>query len=303
MRWFVRSHLTYANVMATIAVFVAFGGSAFAASYVITKSSQIKDGAVTSSDVKNNSLTGLDVKDRSLTQSDFIGSVQGPQGSQGPKGEAGAQGLPGQPGSPDSPQQVLDKLKQVDGPGSGLNADLLDGLNADAILGGGAVVLVPLEAMTFTSATASNAEETVARAAATEVPLGSFGPFTIYGKCFVDTDAGPAATPQVIADVYARTSQDGAMLDGQVDNLVGTLAFLDVATAETSRQVDSQIAETGALASLNGDDDSSLLVAPDGNAYEFRTIIGAKTGNLPAGNGAWGQGDRCGFGFSRFGAL
>jgi len=94
MRSFIRLHLTYANVMATIAVFVALGGSAFAAGYVITRSSQIKDGAVTAADVKNSSLTGTDVKDGSLTASDFSGSVQGP----GPKGDTGATGAAGAPG-------------------------------------------------------------------------------------------------------------------------------------------------------------------------------------------------------------
>jgi hypothetical protein len=86
MRAFMHRHLSYANVVATIAVFVALGGSAFAASYVITKSSQIKDGAVTGADVKNSSLTGADVKNRSLTPADFRGSVQGPKGDAGPPG-------------------------------------------------------------------------------------------------------------------------------------------------------------------------------------------------------------------------
>ena len=71
MREFIHSHLTYANVMATIAVFIALGSSTFAASYVITKSSQIKDGAVTTGDVKNSSLTGDDVKNSSLTGADI----------------------------------------------------------------------------------------------------------------------------------------------------------------------------------------------------------------------------------------
>ena len=75
MRQFIHRHLTYANVMATFAVFVALGGSAFAANYVITQSSQIKDGVVTSADVKNGSLTGTDIKDKSLKASDFSGTV------------------------------------------------------------------------------------------------------------------------------------------------------------------------------------------------------------------------------------
>jgi len=36
-------------------------------------------------------------------------------------------------GSPDTPEQVLDKLKQVDGPGSGLDADTLDGVHLSEI--------------------------------------------------------------------------------------------------------------------------------------------------------------------------
>ena len=47
---------------------------------------------------------------------------------------------------------------------------------------------------------------------------------------------------------------------------------------------------------LDLDDDSSGLVAPDASAFEFHVVLGAKTGDLPAGNGLWGDGNRCGFG-------
>ena len=58
-----RSHLTYANVTATLALFVALGGSSYAAL------------SITGRDVKNNSLTGRDV--RSLTTKDVRdGSLQ-----------------------------------------------------------------------------------------------------------------------------------------------------------------------------------------------------------------------------------
>jgi hypothetical protein len=57
-------------VVALLALIAALGGSAFAAGYVVTRSSQIKDGAVTGADVKNASLTGSDAKDSSLTGSD-----------------------------------------------------------------------------------------------------------------------------------------------------------------------------------------------------------------------------------------
>ena len=188
------------------------------------------------------------------------------------------------------------------GVATGLNADRVDSLDADQIVSQARAGYNPLKTLAISSATGSSDDEATARAASTEIALGSFGPFAVYGKCFVDTNAGPGLTPQVIAEIYARTSQDGSMLDGQVDNLDGNPAFLNAATAESNRQIDAQIAETGALVSLNGDDDLSLLVAPDGNAYELRTVTGAKTGSLPAGNGVWGDGNRCGFGMSRMGA-
>ncbi len=54
-----KKNLSYANVMATIAVFVALGGSSYAA---------VK---ISGADVRNNSLTGADVRDRSLSAKDL----------------------------------------------------------------------------------------------------------------------------------------------------------------------------------------------------------------------------------------
>ena len=55
----VRQRLTYANVMSTIAVFVALGGSSYAAF-------QIDSG-----DIENNSVRGVDVRNRSLSERDL----------------------------------------------------------------------------------------------------------------------------------------------------------------------------------------------------------------------------------------
>ncbi len=91
----IRSRLTYSNVVASMALFIALGGASYAA-VKLPKSSvggaQIKTNAVTGAKVKNGSLTGSDVKDKSLTAADFNGSVQGPQG---PRGETGLPGAPG----------------------------------------------------------------------------------------------------------------------------------------------------------------------------------------------------------------
>lgn len=51
----------------------------------------------------------------------------GSPGAPGAPGAPGDPGAPGPAGAPDTPAQVLEKLLQVDGPGSGLDADLLGG--------------------------------------------------------------------------------------------------------------------------------------------------------------------------------
>jgi hypothetical protein len=61
-----RARLSYANVMATIAVFIALGGSSFAALRVTSRN--VPKDALTGADIKN--LTGRDVASNSLTGAD-----------------------------------------------------------------------------------------------------------------------------------------------------------------------------------------------------------------------------------------
>ena len=56
----------------------------------------------------------------------------GPKGPAGPTGSTGPQGPAGADGSPDTAAQVRAKLVTVDGSGSGIDADLLDGSHASA---------------------------------------------------------------------------------------------------------------------------------------------------------------------------
>jgi hypothetical protein len=58
----------------------------------------------------------------------------GPTGPAGPTGATGATGATGPAGSPDTAAQVLTKIKTVDGSGSGLDADTVDGLQAASFL-------------------------------------------------------------------------------------------------------------------------------------------------------------------------
>jgi hypothetical protein len=69
-----RRHLTYANVMASIAVFVALGGVGYAATTINGNSivkrtigaGKLKDGTLTSKQVKQNALTGSVINESSL---------------------------------------------------------------------------------------------------------------------------------------------------------------------------------------------------------------------------------------------
>src|SRR3954468_4641486 len=77
----ITNHLSYANVMATLAVFMVLGGGAYAA----TK-------------LPKNSVTTIQVEDRSLLAKDFKAG-QLPAGARGLKGDQGLQGPQGLPGA------------------------------------------------------------------------------------------------------------------------------------------------------------------------------------------------------------
>jgi hypothetical protein len=119
-----RLGLTYANTMATVAVFIALGGTGYAAITVTGK--QVKDGSLTGRDVKNKSLTGTDIRDSSLLAKDFkVGELPaGPQGSQGPQGPVGPQGSQGPQGQPGEDgfdgSALAGAVVYMPGPGSGL---------------------------------------------------------------------------------------------------------------------------------------------------------------------------------------
>jgi hypothetical protein len=109
------SRLTYANVMATVAVFIALGGASYAA-VVLPKNSvgskQIKKGGVKHADLAKNSVTSTNVTDGSLLSADFKpGQLPaGPAGPQGPKGDTGATGLQGPKGDQGVPGDPAMKL-------------------------------------------------------------------------------------------------------------------------------------------------------------------------------------------------
>ncbi|MEA2448394.1 MAG: hypothetical protein QOG63_326 [Thermoleophilaceae bacterium] len=90
-----RQHLSYANVVATLALFVALGGASYAAlklPHNSVKSKQIARGAVKRSDLGANAVDSSKVKDGKLRARDFAAG-------QLPAGPPGQDGAPGAPGS------------------------------------------------------------------------------------------------------------------------------------------------------------------------------------------------------------
>ena len=74
MSRFKRSALTYSNVTATLALFIALGGASYAATQLPRNSvgsAQIKSNGVTNTDIANNAVTGAKVRTGSLDASDI----------------------------------------------------------------------------------------------------------------------------------------------------------------------------------------------------------------------------------------
>ena len=97
-----RRRISYANVVATLALFLALGGTSYAALTITGK--QVKNSSLTGKDVKNGSIAGGDVKKGSLLSSHFkagqlTGGSGGPAGPSGPSGPVGPVGPTGPVGA------------------------------------------------------------------------------------------------------------------------------------------------------------------------------------------------------------
>src|SRR3712207_3529667 len=84
----IRRRVSYANVVATLALFVALGGSSYAALTVTGK--QVKNGSLTGKDVKNRSLGAKELSAKAKRALRGSVGAQGPQGLPGPQGPVGS---------------------------------------------------------------------------------------------------------------------------------------------------------------------------------------------------------------------
>jgi hypothetical protein len=287
-----RPQLSYANVMATIAVFVALGGSAYAAIRITGANvtdgtltgADIKTGSVAGIDIRNSSVTGPDIRrgavdsedveDRSLLAEDFRAG-QLPAGLQGPKGDTGLPGPKGDTGLPGprgdtGPTGTVDTSNFFDkaqsdarylaAAATAADSDMLDGLDSSAFVRADEYrrVLVKMQA-------------------GDERELVRNGPISIYARC---ATTGPNDTLRL----YARTDVDGAiMFASWGDTRDGTNAsdVLNTTTPEGDREWDNSAnsppSSTGAAATPTGVTkivdhyDDNHLIAPTGEAISWES--------------------------------
>ncbi len=135
-----------------------------------------------------------------------------------------------------------------------------------------------------------------ARAAAPETPLySSADSIDVYAKCLGATGPG-----EIVGEIYARSSADGAMMEGE-DDLPGFdgTEFLNASTAEADRQLYVEDTTTANTACYN--ESEGLITSAEGRAFHLLTNIGVKHGTPAGGNGPFGAGYVCLFGGAVFG--
>jgi hypothetical protein len=138
----------YTNVTATIALFVALGGTSYAAATIsgadvrngTVTGTDLRSESVTGRDVDNGSLTGSDVKNRTITTSD-LGSLAGAdlKAGQLAAGPAGPQGAAGT-------TEVLTRRVADVALDEGVSKDVIAScLPGEVAVGGGAVLDAPAQ--------------------------------------------------------------------------------------------------------------------------------------------------------------
>ena len=96
-----RPHLTYANVVSTLCLFILLGGVGYAAATLPANSvgtKQLKRSAVTSAKIKNGTISRSDLSQGVRVALDRAG-VPGPVGPTGPAGANGKNGVNGTNGA------------------------------------------------------------------------------------------------------------------------------------------------------------------------------------------------------------
>ncbi|MGH2906651.1 MAG: hypothetical protein ACRDKI_07755 [Solirubrobacterales bacterium] len=121
-------------------------------------------------------------------------------------------------------------------------------------------------------------------AAAPAVDLGGKGPFSFYGKCYVNG-------ANVEATTYIASTSGNGLFDTEAEDS----GYVTPATAESSRKLQDVTASANSFDAGDGDKD---FTATDGatTLYGILGLAAAKQGSPAEGDGPFGAGNRCLFG-------
>lgn len=250
------------TLIATAALLVALSGGGQAIAQTARDSAKA---LVTSRDIKNSTITNKDIKRgtigidrlsaktvRALKGATGPRGLTGAPGPAGPKGTAGTNGTNGAPGtngSPDTAAQVLEKAKTVDGAGSGLDADTLDGITAAGFLAtnapAGGDVAGPLSNLQVGTNAITASEIADDAITSLEIAAGAVGTSEIADGTVASADIAAdtiAATDIATSGVGSAEILNESIASADIDD--ATIVAADIATgAVASTEIlDSTIA-------------------------------------------------------------
>lgn len=257
----VRKRLTYANVMSSLAMFLVLGGATAVAAKKV-RTSDIRAGAVTTNKIRGAAVTANKLRKNAVRTGKIRGgSITSDKIQNNAIGELKIQ------------NNAIGRAKIQNGAVNG--EKVADGSLSIAKLGD--VTVTPLAR----AAATPGANKEVARGAAPALPLYSNGPLALYGKCYRDVVGS-----QTTAGVFVASSLPNTVASGSESPtpLVGP------ATAEANRVL-AEI--TTAEDAAKGGTEPVQATASNGVAISGLVTAYAKQGNLPGGNGPFGDGDAC----------
>ena len=259
MRGAIGQHLTYANVISTLCLFLVLGGTSYAA--VTLKKNQvrsvhIKDGQVRSKDVRNRSLLAVDFAPGQLTA--------GPKGDTGASGPAGATGPAGPAGKDGAAGR--DGVDGVDGSDGAAGPAGTTGQNATTVFGTSSLTMAnshpvtEIPGLTQTVTVPSGAKTYVATDGGLMV-VGTTSGAHVTNDIFVEVDGNAPANGfyrrvQCVNNISGTAANCGWSLQGAMTLTPGSHTIRVVGSAPTSSGNSSIV--SGANNSVN---QGSLTVA------------------------------------------
>lgn len=251
--------ITPGTVLASIAIFLALTGGAYALGKNSVGTKQLKKNAVTAAKIKRNAVKAAKIKKGAVTAAKIKGGAV-----TAAKIRGGA--------------VTRDKIRS-----GAVTGDKVDLATLGPVPRVEGRATFPQTRIVATDGPDRN----TAREAASEVLMFEIGPVAIYAKCYTDL-----ATTRTYAEVSIKTSVDGVIFESDQNEFSGN-PFLGPATPENNRVLMYEDADVDSADAYMMHSDETVAMLPDGTSFQARHSIAVKNGNLPAGNGLYGDGDVC----------